>query len=125
HNTFIDRCRTDRGRRAIPVDPLAERLAAPDADAPAAWEQVTPEQVKAAVARLPEEFRAVYGLHADERKSYEEISRALGIPNATGGTRLMRARRRLKELLLAEDEGESERGGNGLNGGRGGGHGGA
>lgn len=120
HNAFIDRCRSDRAQRATPVDPLAERLAAPDAGEPAAWEQVTPEQVKAAVAKLPEEFRAVYGLHADERKSYEEISRALGIPKATVGTRLMRARRRLKEILLGEDEGEP---GHGVSEGSGGGHG--
>jgi RNA polymerase sigma-70 factor, ECF subfamily len=123
HNAFIDRCRSDRGQRATQVEQIAERLAAPDAEAPAAWEQVTPEQVKEAVARLPEEFRAVYDLHAEERKSYEEISRALGIPKATVGTRLMRARRRLKELLLGEDGGESGRGGNGASGGRGGGHG--
>jgi len=117
HNAFIDRCRSDRAQRATPVDQVEERLAVPDAGEPAAWEQVTPEQVKAAVAQLPEEFRAVYGLHADERKSYEEISRALGIPKATVGTRLMRARRRLKEILLGEDEGGLEPGGNGVSGG--------
>jgi RNA polymerase sigma-70 factor (ECF subfamily) len=118
HNAFIDRCRSDRGERATSVDQLAERLAAPDSDAPALWEQVTPEQVKAAVAKLPEEFRAVYGLHAEERKSYEEISRTLGIPKATVGTRLMRARRRLKELLLGEDgaggAGNTANGGGGI-----------
>jgi RNA polymerase sigma-70 factor (ECF subfamily) len=125
HNAFIDRCRSDRHQRATPVEPIAERLAAPEADALAAWEQVTPEDVKAAVARLPEEFRAVYDLHAEARKSYDEISRALGIPKATVGTRLMRARRRLKAILLGEDEGEGgpEHGGNGVSGGRGGGHG--
>lgn len=105
HNAFIDRCRSNRGVHATPVDQLAERLAAPPEDAPAAWERVTPEQVQAAVAKLPEEFRSVYGLHAEQRKSYEEISRTLGIPKATVGTRLMRARRRLKEILLGEGEG--------------------
>ncbi|HVE85555.1 MAG TPA: RNA polymerase sigma factor, partial [Myxococcales bacterium] len=49
HNAFIDRCRSDRGRaeRSTPVDQLEERLAAPSHEDPAAWEQVTPEQVKA------------------------------------------------------------------------------
>ena len=105
HNAFIDRCRSDRGDRATPVEQIAERLAAPADDAPAPWERVTPEQVQAAVAQLPEEFRSVYGLHAEQRKSYEEISRALGIPKATVGTRLMRARRRLKEILLGGEGG--------------------
>lgn len=104
HHAFIDRCRGERARRSTPVDELAERLAAPAPEDPGAWESVTLEQVREAVTKLPEEFRAVYGLHAEQRKSYAEISAALGIPKATVGTRLIRARRRLKELLLGGGE---------------------
>src|SRR5262245_63965512 len=71
HNTFIDRCRRDRGARATPVDQVAERLAAPADEAPAPWEQVTPEQIQAAVAQLPEEFRSEE--HTSELQSLRHL----------------------------------------------------
>ena len=50
------------------------------------------------MARLPDEFRQVYQGHLDGR-SYDELARELGIPKNTVGTRLLRARKRLRELL--------------------------
>jgi len=52
------------------------------------------------VPRLPEDFREVYRLHALEGRYYEEISAQLRIPKATVGTRLIRARRKLRDLLM-------------------------
>jgi RNA polymerase sigma-70 factor, ECF subfamily len=42
----------------------------------------------------------VYRLHALEGRSYEEVSARLRIPKATVGTRLIRARRKLRDLLM-------------------------
>jgi RNA polymerase sigma-70 factor (ECF subfamily) len=39
-------------------------------------------------------------MHALENRSYQEIAATLGIPKATVGTRLIRARRKLRELLM-------------------------
>ena len=50
----------------------------------------------------------MYRLHALEGRSYQEISERLGIPKATVGTRLIRARRKLKELLMPGTPGEVE-----------------
>jgi RNA polymerase sigma-70 factor, ECF subfamily len=98
---FIDRCR--RAKRSPLVDREAPEPAAPEreVDAAPAWSAVTSEQLASAVARLGEEFRRVYELHAVGR-SYKEIGDELGVPAATVGTRLLRARRRLRELLVAD-----------------------
>jgi RNA polymerase sigma-70 factor (ECF subfamily) len=102
HHLFIDRCRSrTRERRAdVSVEDVQERVAAPvEEDAPA-WAAIGTEQLRTALARIPEEFRVVYQLHAIEGRSYIEIAERLGIPKATVGTRLIRARRKLRELLM-------------------------
>ena len=100
HNLFIDRCRrTKRARLTELVD--IHVLAAPDPIAPPAWADVTPSQVGAAVARLSKELRGVFELHI-AGASYDEIAAQLRIPKNTVGTRLLRARRKLKAALLLE-----------------------
>ena len=99
HNLFIDRCR--RAGRA-PTTPIQDELQAPppvDA-APPAWADVTPEQLRAALSELDGEFRRAYELHALEGWSYRRIADELGIPMNTVGTRLLRARRKLRAILL-------------------------
>lgn len=102
HRLFIDRCRSrSRERRSdVPVEEMEERIAAPEADAAPAWAAIGPEQLQDALSRIPEEFSSVYRLHALEGRSYIEIAERLGIPKATVGTRLIRARRKLKDVLL-------------------------
>jgi RNA polymerase sigma-70 factor (ECF subfamily) len=101
NNRFIDRCR--EARRA-PMTEEIDDLPAPDPVAPPAWAHVTPEAIQAALARIGDTFRSVYELHV-AGKSYDDIAAELGIPKNTVGTRLIRARRKLKELLL-EDLGD-------------------
>jgi RNA polymerase sigma-70 factor (ECF subfamily) len=102
NNLFIDKCRSRlRERRAdVSAEDVQERVAAPEPEAQPAWAAISPEQLRAALDKIPEEFRLVYQLHSLEGRSYIEIAERLGIPKATVGTRLIRARRRLKELLL-------------------------
>jgi len=105
HNLFIDRCRkTRRAPRTEAIEDL--ELAAPETSAPPAWANVTEQQVNAALATLGPEFRRVYELHALGR-SYDEIAHELKIAKPTVGTRLIRARKKLKEALLREIGGES------------------
>ena len=105
HNLFVDRCRQSRREQRADVEPESLELpAAPDEPSPV-WATITPEQVQAALGKINPEFRAVYQLHAVEGRSYAEISAQLGIPKATVGTRLIRARRRLRELLAPQKEG--------------------
>lgn len=99
HNAFIDRCRKDGGEpRGTPIDEVD--IAAPDPAPPPAWTAVTAEQLGAAIGELEEEFRVVYRMHALDGRSYQEISAALDIPQNTVGTRLARARRKLRTILV-------------------------
>jgi RNA polymerase sigma-70 factor, ECF subfamily len=105
NNLFIDRCR--KTRRAPTTEAIEDlELAAPEVSAPPAWANVTEQQVNAALATLGAEFRRVYELHALGR-SYDEIAHELKIAKPTVGTRLIRARKKLKEALLREIGGES------------------
>ena len=99
---FIDRCR--RTRRTTPIDADVVPLEVPCAEpaAPPAWARVTAEQLARAVERLDDEFRRAYELHAIQGRSYKEIAAALEIPPSTVGTRLLRARRKLRDLLMQE-----------------------
>lgn len=99
HNLFIDRCR--RARRA-PTMPIPDELQAPPTEEVSvpAWANVTPDQLRAALSELDDEFRRAYQLHALEGRSYRQIADELAIPMSTVGTRLLRARRKLRLILL-------------------------
>jgi RNA polymerase sigma-70 factor (ECF subfamily) len=103
HNTFIDRCRRRKREATVSVPVEALPVAAPEPDAPSVWESVSVEAVRKAIAELSDEFREVYEMHA-AGASYIQISEKLGIPKATVGTRLARARRKLKAALLGRTE---------------------
>ena len=100
NNLFIDRCR--KTRRSPKTEALEDlELPAPETSVPPAWSNVTDQQVTAALATLSSDFRRVYELHAVGR-SYEQIAAELNIAKATVGTRLIRARKKLKDALLRE-----------------------
>ncbi|HVT08233.1 MAG TPA: RNA polymerase sigma factor [Polyangia bacterium] len=103
YNLFLDRCRRQaREPRALCID--EHEVASPEADAPEPWETITDEQIHAALADLERPFREVYELRLLDNCSYDEIADRLTIPRSTVGTRLMRARRKLRETLLTDDD---------------------
>jgi RNA polymerase sigma-70 factor, ECF subfamily len=61
--------------------------------------KVEREQVRAAIAVLPVEFREIIILREYEELSYQEIADLLHCPQGTVMSRLARARARLRELL--------------------------
>jgi RNA polymerase sigma-70 factor (ECF subfamily) len=102
HNAFIDLCRR-RKREGTTEEVESVAIAVPEPERVAAWQEVTPKQLAAAVAMLPDEFANVYRLFA-AGSSYTEIAERLAIPKATVGTRISRARTRLRAILLAGQE---------------------
>ena len=62
-------------------------------------ERAAGEEVRAAVAGLPAEFREVVVLREMEGLSYKEIAATLGVPLGTVMSRLTRARARLQKSL--------------------------
>jgi RNA polymerase sigma-70 factor, ECF subfamily len=99
YNLFLDRCRRQaREPRVMAIDD--GDIPNPEAGAPEPWEGITPEQVHAAVADLELPFREVYELRLTSNCSYDEIADKLTIPRSTVGTRLLRARQKLRRTLL-------------------------
>jgi len=58
------------------------------------------EKVKKAMSELPDGFRIVFSLYALEGYDHEEISTILGVSESTSKTQYMRARLKIKELIL-------------------------
>lgn len=73
-----------------------------DGDKESSWRAIELDQVRACLGRLDPRLRDAYVLQAEERLPLLMIAERLGIPVATAGTRVFRARRRLRELLEAE-----------------------
>jgi RNA polymerase sigma-70 factor (ECF subfamily) len=96
HNLFVNQLRSRHGQdtaldeaQEIPVSGgQMEALAARD--------------MHAALARLPEEQRAVVLLVGLEQFSYAEAAEVLGVPVGTVMSRLARARERMRHLLAGE-----------------------
>jgi RNA polymerase sigma-70 factor, ECF subfamily len=100
-NTFLDALRRRRvrpGEVALDIEPPA-----PEADdEPAVWADLSLDDIRGAVERLTDDVRDTYRMFALDGYDYNQISAALGVPKATVGTRILRARKRLRELLLAK-----------------------
>jgi RNA polymerase sigma-70 factor (ECF subfamily) len=109
HHLFIDRC------RVIARQPLQESLhEAHDNTIPnrvvddePAWNKLTIADVRAALPKIETKYREVYEMHTFEGRSYEDISTVLKIDRVTVGTRLTRARKKLREVLSAGLDGGS------------------
>lgn len=98
-NLFIDRLRR---RSAAPAESaLEEETPAPPPPPREWWEGLDADDIRARTAELPEELRGAFELFMFEGCSYADIAARLGVPKMTVGTRILRARRRLKQLFLA------------------------
>lgn len=99
-NAFLDDVRRKQRRptTALPDDPdwvLPPSLAADEESA----RQSLPDDLQAALAQLPAEFRIVVVLADLVGSSYDEIADRVGIPVGTVRSRLHRGRARLREVL--------------------------
>jgi RNA polymerase sigma-70 factor, ECF subfamily len=99
HNLFIDWIRRRDARRE---DELTDLPATAPAEAEAWWLSLTHEEIMRVVDQLPEEQRIAFKLFTFDGKSYDEIAAAQGIAKATVGTRILRARVRIREILVEE-----------------------
>jgi RNA polymerase sigma factor (sigma-70 family) len=99
---FVDFRR--RAKREIPTHLAAVELLAPDV-APDVHPERAPtvDDVRALLNALPRHYRVPYEMFSFEGMSYEEISSQLGLPSRTVGTRINRARKKLRGLLQIRD----------------------
>lgn len=96
-NLFVDRLRR-RAAAPSPV-PLEDQLAMPVYEPPPWWEAIDREELRTQTSRLPQTLRTPFELFAFHGRTYQQIADELGITQLTVGTRLLRARRCLRDLL--------------------------
>ncbi|MDQ3980613.1 MAG: sigma-70 family RNA polymerase sigma factor [Actinomycetota bacterium] len=99
-NAFLDDVRRRRRRpvELLPEEPDRVTPASPPADTALAAE-VLPEDVQAALRRLPPDYRSAVVLSDVVGLTYQEISEALEVPIGTVRSRLHRGRALLREAL--------------------------
>ena len=99
HNLFIDWIRRRDARREDELTEVPVAAAVPDE---AWWLSLTSDDVLRVIARLPDDQGSAFKMFAFDNKSYDEIAAAQGIAKATVGTRILRARLRIREILVEE-----------------------
>lgn len=101
-NLHVDRCRARVRRRMLSLredGPLASR-GEEESDEPL-WRALNHEQVAQCVTRLAPHFRDAFVLHQLEGLSLVDTARRLRVAVGTAGTRVHRARRNLRTMLLS------------------------
>lgn len=102
HHLFINRCREaarmpDHGE----LDDIRGGVTRLETDAPEpAWSHITVQDIRDALDHIEGVYRDVYRLHTFEHLSYEQIAQQLSIRRITVGTRLHRARKQLRAVLV-------------------------
>jgi len=96
YNNFQDGRR--RARREVPVDDMPLEAAA--LPAISLWRRVSDEEVEGAVNALPHRYRLTYRRHALEGHPYQQIAQEMGISPQTVGVRLLRARSKVRAMLV-------------------------
>jgi RNA polymerase sigma-70 factor (ECF subfamily) len=102
HNAFLDERRSRTTRRTVPLDAALEaRLPAHEPEPQPAWSTLAEGILSRSIQRLPQGMQAIVKMHL-EGDTYAQIAARLDLPMGTVATRLMRARRRLRDLLLLD-----------------------
>ncbi len=99
-NAFLDEVRRRKRRptQALPEEPDAALASADDVESTVASSTI-PEEIQAALAALPEEFRVAVVLCDVVGLRYEEIAAHLGVPVGTVRSRIHRGRGQLRQAL--------------------------
>lgn len=98
----VDLARRNQRWRATELLESLESAAPEPEPADEAWATISPEQLQAAVDAIDPNYQAVYRLHHVEGASYAQMAEQLQIPIRTVGTRLHRARGRIRDVLLKD-----------------------
>jgi RNA polymerase sigma factor (sigma-70 family) len=98
-NTAIDYYRKEQRRRTEDID-TEYHLASLDADA---ISQISSEEILSALQRLTPPYRSIFNLYVIEGYSHKEIADMMGITESTCRSNLVKARCKLKSILLKMD----------------------
>ena len=100
HNLFVNRCRTAARRpNHEALEDKHHHVTRADSTPEPAWSRIAVQDIHDALEQLEPMYREVYKLHAFDHLTYGQIAHRLSIQRITVGTRLTRARKRLREVL--------------------------
>ena len=104
-NCCMDWLRKKKRDRSVSIEPMAEQGFDPEDSSPGTEDQAVArdeqEQLREAIAKLPEDQREALIMTQLEKIPYEEAARSLGVSEGTIKSRVNRAKARLKEILTA------------------------
>ena len=108
-NTFLTSRTGLSVKMTVPLDREEDAIGRP-ADSPEAvlLARADQQMVRSALEGLPVQFREVIVLCDIEEMSYQEIAEIVGIPIGTVMSRLSRARKSMRELLVERMRGASK-----------------
>jgi RNA polymerase sigma-70 factor (ECF subfamily) len=99
-NTAIDYYRKELRRKTEDLN-IAYNLSTNDADA---ISRLSAEEILKALQQLTVSYRSVFNLYVIEGYSHKEIADILGITESTSRANLVKARAKLKQVLLASGQ---------------------
>jgi RNA polymerase sigma-70 factor (ECF subfamily) len=101
-NAFLDHCRARAVRRCVVGTSrlIEEMIPAEEARELPRWRTVEDDVLHACIEQLPDHQKVILKLHL-EGACYAEIAAQARLGINTVGTRLLRARKRVRTLLLA------------------------
>jgi len=98
-NLYLDRCRAQARRKYVPLDDDT-LICAPEEHAEAdGWQALGLDVIRRCVNELDPRLRGAYELCVEQGLSLSSAAAHLGVPSPTVGTRVHRARKRLRILL--------------------------
>jgi RNA polymerase sigma-70 factor (ECF subfamily) len=104
-NLYRDQRRAEGRRPRVDLSDLTVNSLPADEPQEPSWVEVEISDVRACLGRLNPRIREAYVLHEEEGLPLATIAARLGVPLATAGTRVYRARRTLRKLLTPETVG--------------------
>jgi RNA polymerase sigma-70 factor (ECF subfamily) len=102
-NLHIDRCRAAARRRFVPLSDDVVVFTPEDVPSEPGWKEAHADAIKHCLDRLDERLREAYVLHAEQRLPLAGVATRLGVSTSTVGTRVFRARRKLRQWLMEVD----------------------
>lgn len=106
-NCCMDWLRKKKRDQSVSIEPMTEQGFDPADPSPGTEDQAVvrdeQEQLREAIAQLPEDQREALILTQLEKIPYEEAARSLGVSEGTVKSRVNRAKNRLKEILAARE----------------------
>ncbi|WP_423128652.1 RNA polymerase sigma factor [Gaoshiqia sp. Z1-71] len=90
-------------KRKVTFEEINEKLADEIENPLMEMREVDLEKLKKAVMQLPEGYRVVLSLYLLEGYDHDEISEILHITNVSSRTQLLRAKKKLRDILLKEE----------------------